>query len=69
MSGNVKQHRTASYNKGCRCVDCTEAARRKNMRVRAQRRAARPTPANAVLCIFNMIHAKGHPMHERACAK
>lgn len=37
----TKQHGIASYNKGCRCERCKAAARDKQRRLRAARKAAR----------------------------
>lgn len=40
--GGRTHGRIATYNNaGCRCADCTEAARRKQARYRAHKRAAR----------------------------
>jgi uncharacterized C2H2 Zn-finger protein len=46
--GYERQHRIASYNKGCRCETCTEA----NRKARAHHRKAERLrdPANTVKC-------------------
>ena len=36
----TREHRIASYNKGCRCDDCRRAAREKRREYRARKKAA-----------------------------
>ena len=71
MNGMTKQHRIASYNDGCRCDECREAARVKGMTRRARIREGRDRQADDQLCIFcfGWFRPKGAVHHERACAK
>lgn len=36
-----REHRIASYNKGCRCAECREAARKARQRHRDKKRGIR----------------------------
>ena len=65
----VREHRTASYNKGCGCPDCLRSNRNASRRLRARRYRAREPREGDVMCIYCCcwFHPKGVGHHEMVC--
>ena len=64
-----REHRVASYNKGCRCDDCRGAKRGADARRRHHRYQNRERREGDVMCLFCgcWFSPKGLGRHELAC--
>lgn len=64
-----REHRIASYNKGCRCDDCKLSNRQARQRHRDNERVARGRRDGDVMCIYccGWFHPKGLPGHQARC--
>lgn len=65
----VREHRIASYKKGCSCGLCLAACRAQSQRLRDRRYASRTKRDDDVLCIscFSWFRPKGISRHEQVC--